>query len=100
MSLLSIVASSSAFFLPASPPPKGSSIDSDWSTKNKKQPAFSRLSSAWYAMVPLHSSWHHQHYPSHMLELTGRRPAETSPRMHQRPPHSRHPPRRTGPPAH
>src|SRR6266496_4516595 len=51
MSLLSIVASSSAFSLPASPPPKGSSIDSDWSTKNKKQPGFLRLISAWYAMV-------------------------------------------------
>src|SRR5437867_1523549 len=51
MSLLSIVASSSAFRLPASPPPKGSSIDSDWSTKNKKQPGFLRLISAWYAMV-------------------------------------------------
>src|SRR5438093_9638126 len=54
MSLLSIVASSSAFRLPASPPPKGSSIDSDWSTKNKKQPGFLRLISAWYAMVFLH----------------------------------------------
>src|SRR5882762_780757 len=54
MSLLSIVASSSAFCLPASPPPKGSSIDSDWSTKNKKQPGFLRLISAWYAMVCLH----------------------------------------------
>src|SRR5437867_3229566 len=54
ISLLSIVASSSAFFLPASPPPKGSSIDSDWSTKNKKQPGFLRLISAWYAMVFLH----------------------------------------------
>src|SRR3989442_5735364 len=54
MSLFSIVASSSAFRLPASPPPKGSSIDSDWSTKNKKQPGFLRLISAWYAMVFLH----------------------------------------------
>src|SRR6266516_2625898 len=54
ISLLSIVASSSAFRLPASPPPKGSSIDSDWSTKNKKQPGFLRLISAWYAMVFLH----------------------------------------------
>src|SRR5437588_5055478 len=54
MSLLSIVASSSAFRLPASPPPNGSSIDSDWSTKNKKQPGFLRLISAWYAMVCLH----------------------------------------------
>src|SRR5437868_13320115 len=51
ISLLSIVASSSAFRLPASPPPKPSSIDSDWSTKNKKQPGFLRLISAWYAMV-------------------------------------------------
>src|SRR6266700_6200496 len=52
MSLLSIVASSSAFLLSASPPPKGSSIDSDWSIKNKKQPGFLRLISAWYAMFP------------------------------------------------
>src|SRR5919197_3977736 len=51
ISLLSIVASSSAFFLPFSPPPNGSSIDSDWSTKNKKQLGFLRLISAWYAMV-------------------------------------------------
>src|SRR5947209_7946048 len=58
MSLLSIVASSSAFLLPASPPPKGSSIDSDWSIRNKKQPGFLRLISAWYAMVSLHF-WHH-----------------------------------------
>src|SRR5437867_8197085 len=58
MSLLRIVASSSAFFLPASPPPKASSIDSDWSTKNKKQPGFLRLISAWYAMVSLRF-WHH-----------------------------------------
>src|SRR5438552_8900298 len=57
ISLLSIVASSSAFLLPASPPPKGSSIDSDWWTKNKKQPGFLRLISAWYAMVSLHF-WH------------------------------------------
>src|SRR5438876_214062 len=54
MSLLRIVANSSAFRLPASPPPNGSSIDSDWSTKNKKQPGFLRLISAWYAMVFLH----------------------------------------------
>src|SRR5437773_8409560 len=54
MSLLSIAASSSAFLLPSSPPPKGSSIDSDWSIKNKKQPGFLRLISAWYAMVSLH----------------------------------------------
>src|SRR6266851_7438225 len=54
ISLLRIVASSSAFCLPASPPPKGSSIDSDWSTKNKKQPGFLRLISAWYGMVCLH----------------------------------------------
>src|SRR5919201_836141 len=52
MSLLSIVASSSAFRRPSSPPPKGSSIDSDWSIKNTKQPGFLRLISAWYAMVP------------------------------------------------
>src|SRR5436853_7799949 len=71
MSLLSIVASSSAFRLPASPPPKGSSIDSDWSTKNKKQPGFLRLISAWYAMVFLHFFWHHENYESHMREVTG-----------------------------
>src|SRR3989442_9626778 len=53
MSLLSIVASSSAFLLPSSPPPKASSIDSDWSIKNKKQPGVLRLISAWYAMVSL-----------------------------------------------
>src|SRR5438309_11742689 len=58
MSLLSIVASSSAFLLPSSAPPKGSSIDSDWSIKNKKQPGFLRLISAWYAMVSLHLSQH------------------------------------------
>src|SRR5713101_5340734 len=73
MSLLSIVASSSAFRLPASPPPKGSSIDSDWSTKNKKQPGFLRLISAWYAMVFLHFFWHHEklrlsHARGHRLE--------------------------------
>src|SRR5437867_10154118 len=68
MSLLSIVASSSAFRLPASPPPKGSSIDSDWSTKNKKQPGFLRLISAWYAMAFLHFLWHHESYDSHMPE--------------------------------
>src|SRR5207247_8607721 len=56
MSLLSIVASASAFLLPSSPPPKGSSIDSDWSIKNKKQPGFLRLISAWYAMVSLQFS--------------------------------------------
>src|SRR3989442_4943033 len=71
MSLLSIVASSSAFRLPASPPPKGSSIDSDWSTKNKKQPGFLRLISAWYAMVFLHFFWHHENYESHMRDVTG-----------------------------
>src|SRR5882672_7169778 len=70
MSLLSIVASSSAFCLPASPPPKGSSIDSDWSTKNKKQPGFLRLISAWYGMVFLHFVWHHEN-DSHMPEVTG-----------------------------
>src|SRR5207249_5943862 len=35
-----------------------SSIDSDWSIKNKKQPGFLRLISAWYAMVSLHFSHH------------------------------------------
>src|SRR5213596_4421847 len=79
MSLLSIVASSSAFRLPASPPPKGSSIDSDWSTKNKKQPGFLRLISAWYAMVFLHFSWHHENYDSHMPEVTGWSPVATIP---------------------
>src|SRR5205809_4234892 len=88
MSLLSIVASSSAFRLPASPPPKGSSIDSDWSTKNKKQPGFLRLISAWYAMVFLHFFWHHEDYDSHMPEVTGWSPVTTIPRMQQRP--SRH----------
>src|SRR5437764_4668845 len=86
MSLLSIVASSSAFRLPASPPPKGYSIDSDWSTKNKKHPGFLRLISAWYAMVFLHFSWHHENYDSHMPEVTG----WTIPRMQQRPSLSRH----------
>src|SRR5205809_1516555 len=81
MSLLSIVTSSSAFRLPASPPPKGSSIDSDWSTKNKKQPGFLRLISAWYAMVVLHSSWHHENEDSHMPEVTGWSPVATIPRM-------------------
>src|ERR1044071_3687910 len=57
MSLLRMVASSSAFFLlPLSPPANGSSIDSDWSTRNRKQPGFLRLISAWYAMVVLHFS--------------------------------------------
>src|SRR5438034_5538538 len=79
MSLLSIVASSSAFFLPASPPPNGSSIDSDWSTKNKKQPGFLRLISAWYAMVCLHFFWHHENYDSHMPEVTGWSPVATIP---------------------
>src|SRR6266566_2024780 len=88
ISLLSIVASSSAFRLPASPPPKGSSIDSDWSTKNKKQPGFLRLISAWYAMVCLHFFWHHENYDSHMPEVTGWSPVATIPRMRQRP--SRH----------
>src|SRR5437867_451327 len=81
MSLLSIVASSSAFRLPASPPPKGSSIDSDWSTKNKKQPGFLRLISAWYAMVFLQLFWHHENYDSHMPEVTGWSPVATIPRM-------------------
>src|SRR5882762_4015833 len=77
MSLLSIVASSSAFLLPASPPPKGSSIDSDWSTKNKKQPGFLRLMSAWYAMIFLHFFWHHENYDFHMPEVTGWSPVAT-----------------------
>src|SRR5438132_10607609 len=90
MSLLSIVASSSAFRLPASPPPKGSSIDSDWSTKNKKQPGFLRLISAWYAMVFLRFFWHHENYDSHMPEVTGWSPVATIPRMQQRPSLLRH----------
>src|SRR6266581_257307 len=90
MSLLSIVASSSAFRLPASPPPKGSSIDSDWSTKNKKQPGFLRLISAWYAMVFLHFSWHHENYDSHMPAVTGWSPVATIPRMQQHPSLLRH----------
>src|SRR5213592_2503115 len=78
--LVSIVASSSAFRLPASPPPKGSSIDSDWSTKNKKQPGFLRLISAWYAMVCLHFFWHHENYDSHVPAVTGWSPvAKPSP---------------------
>src|SRR6266480_5465566 len=90
MSLLSIVASSSAFCLPASPPPNGSSIDSDWSTKNKKHPGFLRLISAWYAMVVLHSSWHHENTDSHMPEVTGWSPVATIPRTQQRPSLLRH----------
>src|SRR6266550_7565262 len=90
ISLLSIVASSSAFFLSASPPPKGSSIDSDWSTKNKKQPGFLRLISAWYAMVFLHCFWHHENYDSHMPEVTGWSPVATILRMQQRPSLLRH----------
>src|SRR5436853_7747711 len=84
MSLLSIVASSSAFRLPASPPPNGSSIDSDWSTKNKQQPGFLRLISAWYAMVFLHSFWHRENYYSHIPELTGCNRVDTIPRMQPR----------------
>src|SRR6266550_5902202 len=79
ISLLSIVANSSAFRLPASPPPKGSSIDSDWSTKNKKQPGFLRLISAWYAMVFPHFSWHHENCDSHMPEVTGWSPVAAIP---------------------
>src|SRR5213080_4803233 len=90
ISLLSIVASSSAFRLPASPPPKGSSIDSDWSTKNKKQPGFLRLISAWYAMVCLHFSWHHENYDFHMPEVTGWSPVATIPRMQHGPSRLRH----------
>src|SRR5438552_12594561 len=95
MSLLSIVASSSAFLLPASPPPKASSIDSDWSTKNKKQPGFLRLISAWYAMVSLHFLWHHENYDFflwhhenydfHMPEVTGWSPVATIRRMQHGP---------------
>src|SRR5437667_12578597 len=85
LSFLSIVASSSAFRLPASPPPKGSSIDSDWSTKNRKQPGFLRLISAWYAMVFLDFFWHHENCDSHMPEVTGWSPVATIPRMQQRP---------------
>src|SRR6059036_40274 len=85
MSLLSIVASSSAFLLPSSPPPKGSSIDSDWSTKNKKQPGFLRLISAWYGMVSSTLFWHHENYDSHMPAVTGWSPVTTIPRMQQRP---------------
>src|SRR6266576_113859 len=79
ISLLSIVASSSAFRLPASPPPKGSSIDSDWSTKNKKQTGFLRLISAWYAMVFLHLFLHHENYDSYMPEVTGWRCSNARP---------------------
>src|SRR5947207_2872969 len=84
MSLLSIVASSSAFRLPASPPPKGSSIDSDWSTKNKKQPGFLRLISAWYAIVSslfvalragTHASGLVERQKPHRHAATGHRPS-------------------------
>src|SRR2546428_568656 len=94
MSLLSIVASSSAFCLPASPPPNGSSIDSDWSTKNKKQPGFLRLISAWYGMVCLHFCWHHENYDSHMPEVTGWSPVPTLPGMQRRRVAARGPPTR------
>src|SRR5947208_2587231 len=60
-------------------------VDSDWSNKNKKQPGFLRLISAWYAMVLLHSFWHHENYDSHMPEVTGWSPVATVPRMQQRP---------------
>src|SRR6266571_842949 len=56
---------------PAPPAPKGSSIDSDWSTKNKKQPGFLRLISASYAMASLHFFWHHENYDS-LLDSTHR----------------------------
>src|SRR5688572_15646784 len=78
MSLLSIVASSSAFRLPASPPPKGSSIDSDWSTKNKKQPGFLRLISAWYAMVFLHC-WHYDAAAGQSVTSSPPRPTSYGP---------------------
>src|SRR2546430_2324179 len=70
MSLLSIVANSSAFFLPASPPPNGSSIDSDWSTKNKKHPGFLRLISAWHAMACLDFCRHHENDDPHTPQVT------------------------------
>src|SRR5512141_946294 len=50
MSLLMIVASSSAFLRPCSPPPNGSSIEADWSSRNRKHPGFRRLISAVYGM--------------------------------------------------
>src|ERR671938_1956556 len=89
MSLLRIVAGSSACFLPASPPPKGSSIDSDWSTKNKKQPGFLRLISAWYGIVFLRIVEiavlalvpDYETYDSHIPEVTGSSPVATIPRM-------------------
>src|SRR2546430_7310786 len=65
--------------------PKGSSIDSDWSTKNKKQPGFLRLISAWYAMVCLHFFWHHENCDSHVPAVTGWSPVATIPRMQRRP---------------
>src|SRR5256885_15710604 len=51
MSLLMMVASSSAFFRSALPP-NGSSIDADWSSRKMKHPGFLRLISALYMLAP------------------------------------------------
>src|SRR5216683_1230420 len=50
ISLLRMVAISSAFLRPLSPP-NGSSIDPDWSTRKRKQPGFFLLISALYGMT-------------------------------------------------
>src|SRR5256714_4401800 len=51
MSLLMMVASSSAF-LRSVLPPNGSSIEADWSRRKMKQPGFLRLISALYMLAP------------------------------------------------
>src|SRR6185436_3006741 len=51
MSLMMMVASSSAFFRSALPP-NGSSIDADWSSRKMKHPGFLRLISALYMLAP------------------------------------------------
>src|ERR1700716_2425654 len=51
MSLLMIVASSSAFRRSLLPP-NGSSIEADWSKRKMKQPGFFRLISALYMLAP------------------------------------------------
>src|SRR6267378_7706454 len=52
MSLLMMVASSSAFRRSLLPP-NGSSIEADWSRRKMKQPGFLRLISALYMLAPL-----------------------------------------------
>src|SRR5712672_2234802 len=51
MSLLMIVASSSAFRRSLLPP-NGSSMDADWSKRKMKHPGFFRLNSALYMLAP------------------------------------------------